>query len=310
MASTPDFSDETAIAPPEDDWVEPATPAARLWARLFDIWSLSFVGGVFLGAAFPDLVLRLQGFGGGYLLIGLATLPLALVLDTVFMTLLGTTPGKFLAGIRVETVDGGRPGRRALIRNVRVYVQGLWFGIPFLNLLGMSRARDRLLNEGATSWDEKLGMRVIERGSNDLRTIAVAVLALGMNIGFRVLDKYAEYKRPEWDRAEIAAFVPRMNEGLPHFVDDVTRLDRIDYRPETNMLTFDYTLIHRDGSTVQRSEIPGLDKGRRAMLGSYCGPVLKGFRDRNVPVEYRYRYDRGGIAFQTVFHADDCRSGG
>lgn len=313
MATIPEFSDETAIAPAEEggaeeDWIEPATPAARLWARLFDIWSLSFLGGIVLGIAFPGLILQLQHLGGAYLLIGLATLPLALLLDAALMALMGTTPGKFLAGIRVETIDGGRVGRKALIRNAHVYVEGLWFGIPFLNLFGMSRARDRLLNEGATSWDEKLGLRVVERGSNELRTIAVAVLAIGLNIGLRVFDKYVEYKQPEWDRAGIVAGLPSMNEGLPHFVDDVTRLDRIDYQPETNMLTLDFTLIHRDGSTVQRSEMADLDKGRQAMLGSYCGPVLKGFRDRNVPVQYRYRYDRGGIAFQTIFHADECGS--
>jgi len=307
MGDTAEISVETDVAEAEDEWVEPATPAARLWARLFDTWLFSLLIGAGVGLLFPALFERLDPLGRlGDTLVGVLVVPFALLVDAALMALFGTTPGKLLAGIRVETLDGRRVGQEAFARNARVYIDGLWLGLPLLNLIGMSRARNRLLEEGATRWDEKAGTRVVERGSNELRTAAVAILALGINFGMTAFGKYAEFKRPEWDRADIVAALPRMNEGLPRFLDDITRLDRIDYRPEENILNIEHRLIHHDGSPVEPREMAGFADGRAALLPGYCADAMKPFRDRDVPVRYRYRDHEGHEMLDVMFHRADC----
>ena len=52
----------------------------------------------------------------------------------LFEGLIGATPGKWTAGLRVERVGGGRPGlRKGLVRNLLRVVDGL----PVFGILGM-----------------------------------------------------------------------------------------------------------------------------------------------------------------------------
>lgn len=298
--------------PTEEEWVEPATPAARLWARLFDSWLLATVLSLLIGGLaglfFPTLLESPLPSGSGTdLLVGFVILPVALFVDALILAVFGTTPGKLLAGIRVETLDGRPIGALALRRNLRVYVNGMFLGLPLLSFFAMVRARDRLLNEDMTSWDEELGTRVVDRGSNELRTVAVAVLAIALQIGSVFFARFLETREPEWERAALVAALPEINQGLPRFLDDVTRFDRVDYRRDLDMLSVEHTLIHRDGSPVTRNEIDDLALGRATLLSDYCGPDFQAFRRLGIPVRYVYGFDGGGIAFETLFASEDCR---
>ena len=292
----------------DDELPERAEPAARLWARLFDTWLNVIMVAFLLGMLFPTFFAQPAVSGSaGNILSGMIVLPFALLVDALMQGLFGNTPGKRLAGIRLERGDGARVTvALALRRNADVYLRGLCLGVPFLNLIGMSRARDRLLNEGATSWDEPLGTWVVERGSNELRTIAVALLALTINFGALAVGKYAEYKQPHWDRQTIVAALPELNRGLPMFLDDITRLDQIAYDPGEDVMSYEYTLIHRDASTVYKSELADPRQMRTMLLGDYCGENLRFYRERDIPARYRYS-DAGGIVFEFMFTPPDCR---
>ncbi|RYD89472.1 MAG: hypothetical protein EOP61_31570 [Sphingomonadales bacterium] len=170
--------------------VELAEGWPRLWARLLDSWLNLLLIGAVVGILFPALF-QMPAFEGrrGDLLLDVAFLPLALMLDAGIQALFGNTLGKWLVGIRLEQIDGGRPSTvTTLQRNLRLYVQGFILGLPLLNLFGMARANDRLSREGATLWDAALGTRVVDRAGHILRTVFTAGLALTLNIGGTVHD--------------------------------------------------------------------------------------------------------------------------
>lgn len=308
MTDTPGVAGEASTTEEDDpEWIEYASPAARLWARLLDTWLLAGLSAAAIGLLFPMLFKApLFEGSGGDLFLSVFVLPFALAADALILALFGSTLGKALVGIRVETLDGRPLSAIAFARSARIYVQGFWLGFPLLNLVGMAKAKDRLVNKGATAWDEAVGARVIERGASKLRTVAVALLAIGLHIGAFVFVKYVEYKKPEWERADIVDALPAMNEGLPHFMDDVTRMDRVAYTPEENVLSFEYTLIHRDASIVRSDELANPAQTRAALINQYCGPAMKPFRDRQIPVRYRYRFADGSIVQDLLFTTRDC----
>jgi uncharacterized RDD family membrane protein YckC len=283
--------------------VELAEGWPRLWARLLDSWLNLLLIGAVVGILFPALF-QMPAFEGrrGDLLLDVAFLPLALMLDAGIQALFGNTLGKWLVGIRLEQIDGGRPSTvTTLQRNLRLYVQGFILGLPLLNLFGMARANDRLSREGATLWDAALGTRVVDRAGHILRTVFTAGLALTLNIGGTVFGRWAEAMTPQWEKEEIVAALPAMNQGLPDFIDSVTRFDRVTYRPAENILNLEHSFIHRDASPVAADEIVDAAQTRQALLRDYCAANLSFYRERNIPVRYLYRHPDPKVAQDHLF---------
>lgn len=288
-----------------------AEPWPRFWARILDIWIEVALIGFAIGFLWPE-IFTLPIFSGqlGNFVFGLLTLPLAFILDAVVHGLFGTTPGKALAGLRVETLHLERVRTTlALRRNLQVYLHGFWLGIPLLSLIAFSRARDRLQTEDATQWDEALQTSVFDRGNSMARTVVTAVLALTINFGANIYDRYAAAKQPEWDAQKIVAALPELNRGLPLFLDEVTRFDRVSYQPDENVLNHEFTFIHRDASPVGPKELAGPAGTRPRLLADYCGPHRSFFRDRNIPARYRFRRGDGEVAFEQVVYPADCPKG-
>lgn len=66
----------------------------------------------------------------------------------------GTTLGKYLFGVRVVTPHGRPIGfKRALVRELTIYAQGLALGIPLVNLITMGIAHKELTETGRAPWD-------------------------------------------------------------------------------------------------------------------------------------------------------------
>ncbi len=83
---------------------------------------------------------------------------LALFIDFVFLEgLFGVTPGKWIAGLRVERTGGGKPGLiKGLLRNTLRVVDGL----PAFNILGIILI---LNSEDKTRYGDRIaGTRVIK----------------------------------------------------------------------------------------------------------------------------------------------------
>lgn len=151
----------------------PPTPWARFWARIIDF----AVGGnvllwLFVFPFAPDLPrdgFVTQGFVG----------PLCwMVVEAFLLTALGTTPGKWVFDIQVQTPGGNLPGFGASVRRcLSVFLRGLGAGIPPFTLVGISVAYSQLMQDGQTAWDRHAGLTVVRRGTGWL---GWSVLTLGL----------------------------------------------------------------------------------------------------------------------------------
>lgn len=111
--------------------------------------ALAWLSGLSLGLAFL----------GPVLLVLLAAPGMALCLG-----LTGGTPGKWLAGVRIETQDGKAIGvGPALAREAWAGGVGFAAGLPVFCVAFAWQAGEYLAERGRTTWDEDGGWRVVHR---------------------------------------------------------------------------------------------------------------------------------------------------
>ncbi len=276
-----------------------AGPWPRYWARMFDlllgIAVLSFVAGIlwpaFFGAAERN-----------FTAISIVLIPIAMTIEAGIMALVGTTVGKAIAGIRVETIDHRRPTLGTLfVRNMRVWFFGLAAGIPIVALGTLSHNHRKLSAGDRTSWDEDEGTGVFEAGSSLTRTIIVAVLYIGILGGLVALGSI----KPS-PRDELLAAIPEMNRDLPKAIDNATVLNRVSVDAST--LIYDYTLTNRDGSTMSgvaardiATRFSTLEATNRSTL---CRAKSTNLIGSGISMRYRYSAEGGVIVDYTVTPAD------
>jgi uncharacterized RDD family membrane protein YckC len=205
----PEASLEARDAPHLDPWVPedalqapaprrrdagppPAGPWRRFFARLFDIWTMAVPAGFFLGAVvgriWPAFGLWMEAPSSTPAL-GILILPLALLFESVFVGLFGTTLGKLLFGVRVTLRDGARPTfLQYLGRAAWVYVSGLGLGIPFVTLFTMGRQFFAVKDGQAASYDAQR-WRVSASGTGVLRTSVAALALAGLATGIVLLNQ-------------------------------------------------------------------------------------------------------------------------
>lgn len=125
----------------------------EIWMRFFARWT--------------DFVLFQVILLGGFLLLGrspfvalqsplflLAYVAALVVFETLLLTLWGTTPGKWIAGIRIESPDGKRLAPLpAFGRSLRVMVMGMGLWLPFILVVGHLFALWFLRKRGVAPWD-------------------------------------------------------------------------------------------------------------------------------------------------------------
>lgn len=91
--------------------------------------------------------------------------------------LFGTTPGKWVAGLRVRTLRNEKPPLGDLLaRNLRMYFSGLALGFPLVSLFTIVRSFHVLKANELVSWDTVSNTRVYDVGSSLARTWLAAVL--------------------------------------------------------------------------------------------------------------------------------------
>ena len=137
--------------PPKNDVAPSAYSLAGRWprffARIFDVWwevlLVGFVFGIIL-RLFPSFVWKSNN-SIAITLFGLFCLPVSLVFDAAFYQIFGNTPGKALLALEVTTLDY-RPltFKQYLGRNFSLWVNGLAFGLPLINLFTLANQSSRL----------------------------------------------------------------------------------------------------------------------------------------------------------------------
>lgn len=285
-----------------------ATAWSRLWARALDIQVAGGALSLLVLGLFPGL-LAADIFAGssGNLLFGLIMLPLALLLDAIILALFGQTPGKAIAGIRVETIRHERLSiAQAIERNLLIYTRGLFIGIPILSLIGPFLAFNDLKANRQAYWDRDSFTRVFSKRHNAARSALAAVLVLVTAIG---VQKAAQFVGPS-ALDQIEASIPALNSDLPKFVDSATMVDRVIWNSSDRMIVFKYTVVPPNGSGLTegdlRSSLESPPFGQ-SLRREYCnGSELRFYRENSVLVLHEYKFHTGAPLKEFLLSPADC----
>ncbi len=168
----------------EEERVSHANPALRLLARFFD-YALLFLALLYAKSFYPRFF-PFSLFDHVVPFEFLAWIPI----ESVLLSVLGTTPGKFLLKTKLQQ---GRRKRllfsTALKRSLLVWFRGLGMGIPIINIICMSVASSRLRILGTTSWDREENIMVSHFPLRQWR-IVVAFFVVLISFSLYYGDKY------------------------------------------------------------------------------------------------------------------------
>lgn len=182
---------QSLFAEPEAEPVVPPPlpvrprPFVRLWARWFDLL-------LYLVVVFG--LLRLLGLDLAAALVSpwfLITYLLPWVLlEAIAIHQYGTTPGKWLLGIRVElAVSGPLPLGTAVRRTFRVFVLGMGMNMWIFPLICHALSLWFLLRTGMTFWDRVSGSVVRIRPAPPGRLVAFVMIFLTMLVALELIMK-------------------------------------------------------------------------------------------------------------------------
>lgn len=167
-----------------------AGPWRRFWAKLVDLYFYILVVGVPAIAVssyfFPGFAAALNAPGAEQLL-GLLLAPFSLLVEAVVFGWTGSTLGKWLLGLKVITLGGGRPTfSQYFRRQLGVWWGGLGLGIPLVTLFTMNHQHTRVKAGDNATYDVGR-FNVKARPIGWLRKATAALLTVAIGAGMLAL---------------------------------------------------------------------------------------------------------------------------
>lgn len=148
-------------------------PWIRLLARMLDL-QLALASTLVLMTEFEPIAVP------GYRTVAASSVlacALWLAVEAVSLSRYGTTPGKWLFGIRVTQPNPGSPSTSAwLARSARVWLYGIAMGLPFIWMITCAAAYISLKKRGKTAWDQKGGFEVEHMQLGAIRSLGCGVV--------------------------------------------------------------------------------------------------------------------------------------
>lgn len=162
-------------------------PWVRYWARCLDMMIFGVVFGIFLSIFMPSVfefkdssdirIVCLQ--------VGILSLFIWIFIESILLSCLGTTPGKWLLKVHLRDEKNSNPKFfKVLKRSIAVWFSGLAAGIPIISIFTLIAAHKHLSKRGITSWDED-GHFTITHGKIGMIRIIVAT---GIIVGVILLN--------------------------------------------------------------------------------------------------------------------------
>lgn len=162
-------------------------PFVRFWARWFDFLLNMVV--VFGLMRLLSLDMAAALLSPAFML--LYTLPW-LMLESIAIHLVGTTPGKYLLGIRVQCLDGTRLSLGvSVLRAFRVYVLGMGMVLWIFPLICHCLSLWVLLKTKMTFWDRVGGTEVRVTSPAPVKIVVFVVLFLSLMSALSAITKPA-----------------------------------------------------------------------------------------------------------------------
>ena len=167
-------SPPTTLTTPEED-KPPPRPWVRYWARAFDL----VLSGIIAGVLLPGL----SQMEGGHHVMGILIPFMWIFLESLLLSTLGSTPGKWLFRIRLIPNAGGRPRYlSALSRSFKVWWRAFGATVPVLNLVLLFKAYVNLNKNGVTSWDRDTGFSVVHERIGIPRVFFAIIFFAGLTL--------------------------------------------------------------------------------------------------------------------------------
>lgn len=211
------------------------------WRRWLARWLDYLLWGAFAGMVWIVLlrVRPLMEDWGSYLF-NIGALALYVPVEALLLHRFGTTPGKYIMGIRLEYIQGGNlPYPDALYRSLRVYVSGAGMGIPlvgavlylrrYCQLTGRSvrmfARYDEVEGPRDMPWDEDTELIYSNRSWKNIAALA-ALLALvaGLNVWSAVDGVRPRYRSDQLTVSQVASNYNATLRVLGHDYDYYDRL--------------------------------------------------------------------------------------
>ena len=169
-------------------------PWRRFFARTVDVMSIGilifFLFLLVLGYLFPQNINGFIKFIENPILAGIALYLLWLPFEALFLSAAGTTPAKWIFGIRVTKKTGEKLSyTTAFKRAFLVFVQGEGLGIPFVTLFTRLFAYQRITKTGTTLWDTSIDSIVTHKKWGLLRASASVFITLVVLVFMSILNQ-------------------------------------------------------------------------------------------------------------------------
>jgi len=163
-------------------------PWVRWWARMFDLYIFSLVGGTILGLVAPS-ALRLVAEDNNQFLAGMIMIFAWVFVESLLLSSFHTTPGKWIFRTKISMASGESiTYASAFNRSLEVWWRGLGMGFPVVPLITSIVAYRQLKRNGVTPWDKEGGFVIAHEPIGVPRilftgfVIFVMVLAVGRSV--------------------------------------------------------------------------------------------------------------------------------
>lgn len=268
-------------------------PWRRFFARSVDLLTLGVLlaSAMAIGLAYvaPDMLVLMENPLVAGIFLYIAWIPL----EAVLITLFGTTPGKWVFGIKIIGRDGVKLALpKTLRRSALVFIQGEGLAIPIVTIFTRYFAYNKLTSTGSTLWDDAVGSVVLHSRWGVGRWIAsLSAVILAMSV-LVILNNLPEYM-PEPDPvAELEAEIQQLKSTLPQMLDESTRFDDVIY--QSGAVSYFYTYLG-EGDLDANAIREILKEGSCSSFGT----AIESMR-------YVYRHEFGHIMADVQFVESDC----
>lgn len=140
--------------PEQDALAEVRAPWRRYFARWMDLLIYTVVWNVFLALVLGVNVFMLMRSAGGCILDNIVTTLLMFLVEPVLLHLFGTTPGKWILGLRVTDNEGKRLSmEEARSRTWKMLLYGMGLGIPIWNQIRLWKSFRGCMEEETQEWE-------------------------------------------------------------------------------------------------------------------------------------------------------------
>lgn len=310
------------VAPEQDSEPPLICPWRRFFARTLD---MTLLGVLPVAAATFAFRLNFDPTGVGASAVRtIAALVLAILLEPLALHYFGTTPGKWLLGLSVESVNGGRLSvAEARWRTGDVLLSGMGLNIPIVGMILEIIAWRKHANGRPLSWESGSELRLKNR--SDGVNAALYIGAMALILGLWILTGFAADMPKNRGAMSTEEFLENYESlsdlyGMEHGGDTLTADGWVHEPSNTIYLdigdtTLDYDFTEEDG-VLTRIELT-------ASAGSSAG-IVSPQTDEMMLVAMSYVWGRDGLGTLNVrarrellwtikdseFRGFDLRSGG